>query len=172
MPNSGPMKIAARFWAPLSSSPSTYCPSAHTYSPGQGATEENSIRSSRWACCTPDVFQVLEDDAREVLGLAVVPPVLCRVVDEFVVLVDAEDAVGRNALDREGTCDPDGLPVFVGPVIEVLEVGLLGDSTRRFPSASRYARPTTWRAARVGAGSHGSRGESGTSSSVYARWRA
>ena len=70
---------------------------------------------------------MLEGDVREVLGLAAVAPVLCRVVDEFVVLVHAEDAVGRDALHRERARDPDGLPVFVGLVAEVLEVGLGGD---------------------------------------------
>jgi hypothetical protein len=52
VPNSGPMKTAARFWVP---SPSTYVPSPHTRRPGQGVSAVKVMRSSRCACCTPAV---------------------------------------------------------------------------------------------------------------------
>ena len=69
--------------------------------------EENAIRSSLCACCTPDSPEVLKDDAREVLRLPVAEPRLRHVVDKLVVLVYVENAVRRDALHREGTGDAD-----------------------------------------------------------------
>ena len=51
VPNSGPIRIAARF----SDVPSTNRPSAPTYSPGQGERLVKPMRSSLCACCTPAV---------------------------------------------------------------------------------------------------------------------
>ena len=121
------MKIAARFSVPPSSPPSTYWPSAQTKSPGQGATEENSIRSSLWACCTPEVFRCSRMTLAKSWGLPQSRPSLAVWSMSSSFSFDAEDAVGRAALHRERAGDPDGFPVFVGPVVEVLEVGLRGD---------------------------------------------
>lgn len=48
--------------------------------------------------------------------------------DEFIVLVDAEDAVRAEAFDGEGTGDADGLLVLVGLVVEVFGLGFGGDT--------------------------------------------
>jgi hypothetical protein len=48
-------------------------------------------------------------------------------VDEAVVLIHTEHAVGAEALDGEGACHADFLFVLVGLVVEVFEFGLGGD---------------------------------------------
>ena len=45
-------------------------------------------------------------------------------VDQVVVLVHAQRAVRGEALDSEGSGGADDLPVFMGPVVEVFELGL------------------------------------------------
>ena len=73
-------------------------------------------------------LEMLEDHRAEVLRLAVCAGRrLGHAVDELVVLVDAEDAVGREALDRERPGDAHLAVVGVGLVVEVLEVRLRGD---------------------------------------------
>ena len=85
--------------------------------------------------------EVLQNDVREVLRFPVAEPRLRHVVDELVVLVDAEDAVRRNALHREGTGDADLPPVLVGLVVQVLEVGLCGDGGVNLPLAGDAGLP-------------------------------
>ena len=68
-------------------------------------------------------LEVLQDDLGEVVDAAVAAARLAEGVDELVVLVDGEDAVGGDAFDGEGAGDAHLLPVFVGLVVEVLVVG-------------------------------------------------
>ena len=72
--------------------------------------------------------QVVEDHRGEVLRRAVLRCGLAdhvvSGVDQLVVLVDAEHAVGREALDRERPGHTDRVAVLVGLVVEVLELGL------------------------------------------------
>ena len=53
-------------------------------------------------------------------------------VDQLVVLIHAEHAVGAEALDGEGTGDADFLFVVVGLVVEVFKFGLGGDGGVNF----------------------------------------
>ena len=69
-------------------------------------------------------LEVLQDHAGEVLLSAVAEPGFRHAVDELVVLVDAQHAVGRNALHREGACDADLPVVLVGFVVEVFVIRL------------------------------------------------
>ena len=64
--------------------------------------------------------QVVEDDRGEVVAAGR----LADGVDEFVVLVDGEGTVGRDALDGEGAGDSHLVLVLVGLVVEVFVVGL------------------------------------------------
>src|SRR5207249_4153459 len=57
VPNSGPMKMAARFSMADPGSPSRYRPSAQTRSPGQGVSAVKVILSSLCACWTPAVLR-------------------------------------------------------------------------------------------------------------------
>jgi hypothetical protein len=50
-----------------------------------------------------------------------------RGVDQFIVLIHAEHAVGAEALHGEGTGHADLLLVVVGLVVEVFKLGLGGD---------------------------------------------
>ena len=72
-------------------------------------------------------LEVFQDHFGEGLLGPVLGPVLLDAVDQFVVLVHAQHAVGAEALDREGTGDADLPFVLVGLVVEVLELGLGGD---------------------------------------------
>jgi hypothetical protein len=80
------------------------------------------------ACCTPSGLQVLQDHLDEA-ALAVVLGLLLGAVgvDQLVVLIDTQHAVGREALDRERPGHADLLLVLVRLVVEVLELGLGGD---------------------------------------------
>ena len=84
---------------------------------------------------------MFQDDTREVLRLPVAEPCLRHVVDQFVVFVDAENAVRRNALHREGTGDADLPSVLVGLVVQVLEVGLGCDGGVNLPLAGDAGLP-------------------------------
>ena len=107
--------------------------------------------------------QVLQDHGREVLLPVVAGLGLGEVVDEFVILVDAERAVRGQALDRERAGDADDAPILVGLVVQVLEVRLGGDGGVDLLSAARCAPPTSGGAGRSGTASHGSHGWPGTS---------
>ena len=48
-------------------------------------------------------------------------------VHQLVVLIDGEDAMGRQALDREGSRDADARGVRVRLVVEIFELGFGGD---------------------------------------------
>jgi hypothetical protein len=76
-------------------------------------------------------LEVLEDHRDEVLLRPVAELLLGDAlrlrIDQLVVLVDAEGAVRREALDRERTGDADRGLVFVGLVVEELVVGLRRD---------------------------------------------
>ncbi len=72
-------------------------------------------------------LEVLQDHAGEILLFAVAELGFRHAVDELVVLVNAQHAVGRNALHREGTGDADLPVVLVGLVVEVFVVRLGGD---------------------------------------------
>ena len=70
-------------------------------------------------------------------GSVVLSGVLVRMssgggVDEFVVFVYGEDAVGGEAFYGEGACDADGGFVFVGFVVEEFLVGFGGDGGVNF----------------------------------------
>ena len=62
----------------------------------------------------------------EVLLAVVAGPALSEMVDQFVVLVDTERAVRRQALHRESAGDADDATIFVGLVVQVLEARLVG----------------------------------------------
>ena len=83
--------------------------------------------------------QVLQDDGRKVI-LPVVPGLRRgEMVDQLVILLDAERAVGRQTLRRERAGDADDPPVLVGLVVQVLEVrlgsGLIAAFSYTFPVA-------------------------------------
>ena len=123
MPNSGPMKMAARFSVP-DAVPSRYRPSAQTRSPGQGVIDEKVILSSLCACCTPAVLRF----SRIIWTKSCSSPFFdFELIDQFVVLVHCQHAVRGEALDRERPGDADLSLVLVGLVVEVFEVGLGGD---------------------------------------------
>ena len=71
--------------------------------------------------------QVLQDHGREVLLPVVAGLGLGEMVDQLVILVDAERAVRRQTLHRERTGDAEDSPIAVGLVVQVLEVGLGDD---------------------------------------------
>ncbi len=72
-------------------------------------------------------FQVFQDHLGEGLfGLEFGAALLQR-VDQFVVLIHAEHAVGAKALYCERACDADLLFVLVGLIVEVFELRLPGD---------------------------------------------
>ena len=75
----------------------------------------------------PDCRATLQDHGREVLLPVIAGLALGEMVDEFVILVDAERAVRRQALHRERSGDPDDAPILVGLVVQVLVVRLGGD---------------------------------------------
>jgi len=62
-------------------------------------------------------------------------------VDEAVVLIHTEHAVGAEALDGEGTCHADFLFVLIGLVVEVFELGLGGDAGIDFLLAGNAGGP-------------------------------
>ena len=72
-------------------------------------------------------FEVVEDDGGKVVDAAVAGLPFAEGVDELVVLVDGEGAVGGDALDGEGAGDAHFVAVFVGLVVEVFVVGFGGD---------------------------------------------
>ena len=86
-------------------------------------------------------FEVLQDHCGEVLLFAVAELGFGDVVDEFVVLVNAQQAVRRQALDRERAGDADFLVVLVGLVVEVFVVGLGRDGGVYFALARDPRRP-------------------------------
>ena len=71
--------------------------------------------------------QVFQDDGCKVLLSVVAGLGLGQMVDEFVILVDAEGAVRRQALHCERAGDADDAPILVRLVVQVLEVRLGGD---------------------------------------------
>jgi hypothetical protein len=79
-------------------------------------------------------LQILQDHLGEGLFSSVFVAVLLETVDQFVVLIHAEHAVGTEALDGEWTGDADYLFVLVGLVVEVFEFGLCGDACINFTS--------------------------------------
>ena len=72
-------------------------------------------------------FEMVQDHLGEVLLFAVPEPGLGDVVDEFVVFINAQQTVRRQALYGEGAGDADLFFVLVGLVVEVFVVGLGGD---------------------------------------------
>ena len=72
-------------------------------------------------------LEVLQDHLGEVCVVASSALRFARGVDQFVVLVHAKHAMGREALDGERPGHADLLLVLVGLVVEVFELGLGGD---------------------------------------------
>lgn len=76
-------------------------------------------------------FEVFENDLDEVAFFTVARALIADFagvgVDEFVVFVHAQHAVGGETFDGEGTGDADLFLVLIGLVVEILEVGLGGD---------------------------------------------
>ena len=72
-------------------------------------------------------LQVLQDHLGEGLLRSVFGAVFLEAVDQFVVLIHAQHAVGAEAFDGERTGHADLLLVVVGLVVEVFELGLGGD---------------------------------------------
>ena len=72
-------------------------------------------------------LQVVEDHGGEILLLAVAELGFGDVVDEIVILVNAEDAVRQEALHGKGSGDTDLASILVRLVVEVFVVGLGGN---------------------------------------------
>jgi hypothetical protein len=72
-------------------------------------------------------FEVFQDHFGECLLSPVLCPVLLHPVDQFIVLIDVQHAVRAEAFNRERAGHADLSPVLVGPIVEVLELGLRGD---------------------------------------------
>ena len=72
-------------------------------------------------------FEVLQNHLGEGLLGSVFGDVVAELVDQFIVLIHAEHAVGAEALHGEGTGHADALLVFVGLVVEEFGIGLGGD---------------------------------------------
>ena len=77
-------------------------------------------------------LEMVEDHPGEVLLFAVPELSFGDVLDELVVLVDAQQTVRRQALYGERTGDADLLAVLVGLVVEVFVFGLGGDGSVDF----------------------------------------
>ena len=77
-------------------------------------------------------LEVFQDHLDEVAFFAVAGFRLRCLVDQFVVFIDGQDAVGRQAFDRERPGDADLLLVLVGLVVEGFELGLGGDGSVDF----------------------------------------
>ena len=102
VPNSGPMKIAAR----RSVSPSMKRPSAPTYSPGHGFRRGKADRVALLGLLDAGRAQMLEHHLGEIgrrHDLVQAPARALGGVDEVdqLLFVDGHDAVRRQALDRE-----------------------------------------------------------------------
>ena len=80
------------------------------------------MRSSQWACWTPDVLRCSR--ISEVVLTVVAGLGLGEMVDEVVILVDAEGPVGRQGLHRERAGDTDHAWILEGLVVRVLNVRL------------------------------------------------
>jgi hypothetical protein len=68
--------------------------------------------------------QVVEDDLHEIAHGAVVAVGIAHAVDQLVVLVHAQHTVRRQAFDRERAGHAHFLPVVIGFVVEIFELGL------------------------------------------------
>jgi hypothetical protein len=90
-------------------------------------SDVKTIRSSLWACWTPAILRFSRIHQGEVPNPSIAVPGIGYAVDQFVILIHAQDAVGREALDGERPGDADRLSILIGFVIEVLELGLGGD---------------------------------------------
>jgi len=75
----------------------------------------------------PRGLEVFQDHPGEIHHLAIFALGVLDAVDQFVILVHPQDAVGREALDGERPGHADRLFILVGFVVEVLELGLGGD---------------------------------------------
>ena len=85
------------------------------------------IRSSLCACCTPAVLRF----SRIIWGKDCLAPYPALSsfsgVDQFIVFIHAQHAVGAEALDGEGTGHADLLLVLVRLVVKIFKLGLGGD---------------------------------------------
>ena len=71
---------------------------------------------------------VVEQRGLDRSGRAVLVPALrFLAIDQFVVLIDCQDAMRREAFDGEWLGDADFALVFVGFVVEVFGIGLRGN---------------------------------------------
>ena len=93
--------------------------------PGHKRCEGDAVRLVR--LLHAGGLEVLQDHLGEGLLGSVSGTAVVQGVDQLVVLIHAEYAVGAEALDGEGTGDADFLVVRVGLVVEVLELGFGGD---------------------------------------------
>ena len=72
-------------------------------------------------------LEVLQDYGGEVLNFAVAELIFSEVINQFVVLVNPQHAVRRQAFHGEGTRHAHLLFVFVGFVVKVFDLGFGGD---------------------------------------------
>jgi hypothetical protein len=135
------MKMAARFSAPGSGSPPIAAFGADQIAgPGRERGEADLVFLV--GLLHAGGLEVLQDHLDEVALLAIAGIRFGgTVVDQFVVLVDAQHAVGRQAFDGERASDADLLLVLVGLVVEVFELGLGGDGGVDFPLAGDAGLP-------------------------------
>ncbi len=119
VPNSGPMKMAARFSVPPSS---TALRRRRVAGPGGERGESDPVFLVR--LLHAGGLEVLQDHLVETHAVSLLHG---ERIDQLVVLIHAEHAVGREALDGERARNADLLLVVVGLVVEVLEFGLGGD---------------------------------------------
>ena len=72
-------------------------------------------------------LQIFEDHFGKGFHRSVFGTILLEPVDQLVVLVHAQHAVRAKALDGEGARDANLFVVRIGFIVEVFELGLVGD---------------------------------------------
>ena len=74
-------------------------------------------------------LEVLQDHPSKILVFTVTELGFGNIVNEFVVLINPQQSVGRKAVYRKRACDTNFLFVMVRFVVEILEIGLGGDGS-------------------------------------------
>ena len=126
VPNSGPMKMAARFSAPCLVAFDVAAFGADQIArPGREGGEGDLVFLVR--LLHAGRLEIFQDHLDEVPLVAVRRLCVHRGVDQFVVLIHGQHAVRRQALHGERPGHADLLLVLVGLVVEVFELGFGGD---------------------------------------------
>ena len=121
VPNSGPMKMAARFSVPSCIGVPPF--GADEVARPGGDRGEGDLVFLVGLLYAADL-QGIENHLDKVLGAARIRVGGARRIEHVLVLIHSQNAMRRKALDSKGAGDADLLVVLVGLVVEVLEVGL------------------------------------------------